>query len=204
MAHGAWRMAHGARRKAHGAWRMAHGTWHMAYGAWRMAHDAWRMAHGAWRMAHGARGMTHGAWRMAHGAWRMADGTWHMGVSLSQALGPSLVLQAPPRVAPLVTQLQPPTALGKRALSDSQKVRNKKSKTNRWWCTCTNILMWPPARDGGRQWHQTGCPRQRWADGRLVGDPQVGERITITNHPSAGRCGTFEHTGKGKWPRVVG
>jgi len=38
-------------------------------------------------------------------------------ISSEQNVEPSV--QAPPRVAPLVTQLQPPTALGKRALSDS-------------------------------------------------------------------------------------
>ena len=111
---------------------------------------------------------------------------------------------APPRAsAPLV--LQQPAVRAKQSASGKRAAAKRNSKANLWWCTC--LPQWPPAEDGGRQWHHLSCERRQFAS---HGEPAMtlGKELTIGSSagPRAGqkwRCVKVTGTDyRSCWERV--
>ena len=118
-------------------------------------------------------------------------------------------LPPPPLVSPPIARPMPltlkPASGGKRTLSsadpETRRLQaNKRSKANSWWCTCQP--QWPAG--AGRQWHESQCPRRRFAEGTIAA-PVVGETVVCMQcaGPRAGQTWRCKKVAKDGWELVA-
>ena len=102
------------------------------------------------------------------------------------------------RVSPPAV-LAPPDS--KKMKGDSKQQSNNLSRKNPWFCTC--LPVWPSA--GGRAWHQSACPRQRYVESGGTHCPAIGDRVTVMACAGgrAGQVWECVKVQKDGWRRVL-
>ena len=89
-------------------------------------------------------------------------------------------------------QRQPPSAPKRKYVAKRKRVEGRSCEQNPWWCVCLK-----PASErtsGGRTYHRSDCPIERWLVDETFGAPTVGEELTAaaTAGSRAGKRARFD------------